>query len=168
MLQANLRCQWYAWCCAVLAWQGRACRKPLVADIPSPCANHSHFELQSLIFQSLSNYVGANYCPFIKPAFSHEFLSMKKKKLFMWNTRYILFLASFCHGPSSKRGRASSHQISMKWGCSLDTLLLLHSKLHWAAIYINIFTFEIISDMSKWDENNTSLVFLIFSDMMPK
>lgn len=83
MLQANLRCQWYARCCAVLAWQGRACRKQLVADILSPCANHSHFELQSLILQSLSNYVGANYCSYIKPAFSHRSFFPWKKKSYL-------------------------------------------------------------------------------------
>lgn len=55
-------------CCV---WQGSACRKQLLADIPLSWANHSHFELHSLIwwFQSLPNYVGANYWPYIKPAF---------------------------------------------------------------------------------------------------
>lgn len=169
MLQANLRCSWYAWCCAVLAGQGSACRKPLLADILSSCANHSHFELQSLIWllQSISNYVDANYCPYFKSAFSHVFLS-KKERLLIWNTRGILFLGYFCHGPTCKRCRADSHQISEEWGFCLDSSLFLLSKFHWAKMYLNTFTFKIISDMPKCEDNNSSLVFLIFSHMIPK
>lgn len=69
--------------CVWLAWWGSACRKPLLAGWwnPSSCGNHSHFELQSLIwmFQPLSNYVGASYCPSIKPA-SFQVFSFKKTK----------------------------------------------------------------------------------------
>lgn len=110
------------WCCAVLAGQGSACRKPLLADVASSCANHSHFELESLIWllQPLSNDDDANYCPYIKPAFFHVFLS-KKRKLFIWNTRHVLFLGYSCHGPMCKRCRADGHWISVKWGCCLGS-----------------------------------------------
>lgn len=95
------------------------------------------------------------------------FLS-KEKKLFIWNNRCVLFLGYFCHGPTSKRCRADRHQISVEWGCCLDSSLFLLSKFHWAKTYLNIFTFEIISDMSKCEDNNSSLVFLIFNHMIPK
>lgn len=154
-------------CCAGFA---RKCLKKTASSrYTLILANHFHFVLQRLIwlFQSVSNYVGANYCPYIRSAFFHELL-FKKRKSYLHEILDVVY--SWVISAMDLQAKAAE-LIAPGSQLSEDAALTLHcffSQSFTEQRCILICSPLKLYQMLKCEENYSSFVFLIFKCVVPK